>query len=503
MSSKKPKTNTIDTGSYTDILSRGISKKTCEKMGIKATKYTGKLSGQQLEDEKLVIFETYSNGEPVHQKIRSLSNKKIMTQRGDTSVTELFGQHTCIPNNKFFITITEGEFDAATIVESTHVPGKNFEYPAVSVRNGAQSAAKDIKANLEWLLRWKYVVLNFDNDEAGKKAIKECLKLFQPWQVRVCLMPLKDANEMLLKGRGNEIKSLLWKAKEITPKSIVQARDIRERILKKPEMGVSWPFPTLTKHTYGIHPKKIYTIGAGSGIGKTEFLTTITEHLILQENQKVGGVFLESDPEEIFRGVIGLKLGVRLNVPGQEWNEDLVDKTISLYDDKLYLFDASQDGVQGSTWEGVKSKITYMVQGLGIKYIILDHLTALACHMQEERKGLDKLMAELGSLVKSLDFTLFLVSHLSAPPSGEATYEEGRPVTARAFRGSQSIQYWSAIMLGLERNKLAEDAEERNIMKVRVLKDRFTGSADGLVLPLRYDNINGGFSEIDPSEGEI
>ena len=73
---------------------------------------------------------------------------------------------------------------------------------------------------------------------------------------------------------------MLFNAKSFKPKSIVQASDIRDRIKTKPKMGLSWPWETLTKATYGIHPKKIYTIGAGSGIGKTEILTSITNHIV-------------------------------------------------------------------------------------------------------------------------------------------------------------------------------------------------------------------------------
>jgi twinkle protein len=337
-------------------------------------------------------------------------------------------------------------------------------------------------------------MLGFDSDEPGRRAQAECAELFDPTHIKFITWAEKDPNELLVTGRGQEIVSAILAAKGNKPKSIIQASDILGSILSRPECGISWPWPTLTKATYGIHPNKIYTIGAGSGIGKTEVLLNLVGHLIENEGVKVGGMFLESAPEEIYLRMAGYALGQRLHVPGAEWDEEQIKGAIDKYDDKLYLYSVARAGEAGSSWEQVKTKIQYMVKGLGIKYIILDHLTALACHMKEERKGLDSCMAELGALVHSLGCTIFLVSHLAKPSEGPG-YEEGRMVTANAFRGSQSIQYWSAFMLGLERNKLAEDPADRLLTKVRVLKDRFSGEADGLTLHLKYNTLKGRLEE--------
>ena len=46
-------------------------------------------------------------------------------------------------------------------------------------------------------------------------------------------------------------------------------------------------------------------------------------------------------------------------------------------------------------------------------------------------------------------------------------------------------------MLGIERNTLHEDPEERNKGLIRVLKDRFSGSATGRTVGFRYDKDTG------------
>jgi twinkle protein len=371
--------------------------------------------------------------------------------------------------------------------------GKNWA--VVSLTRGSKGITNDIKKNFEWLNGWGNIILALDSDEAGRAAAKEAQALLDPSKVKVVEWPAKDANELLVQGKQDIIRDSIMNAKSVRPESIIRASDIIDEILHKPEYGISWPWETLTKATYGIHPKRIYTIGGGSGLGKTEFLINLVGHLIGKEKVQVGAMFLESTPAEIYLRVAGYFMEQRLHVPGCVWNEQEIRDTLDHLDNSLYLYSMALAGEKGSSWEAVKNKIIFMAKGLGIKYIILDHLTALACHMKDERKELDACMAELGALVHTLDITLFLVSHLSKPSEGKS-YEEGRMVTANAFRGSQSIQYWSAFMLGLERNKLAENPEERNLTKVRVLKDRFSGEADGLQMYLKYNQGNGRLEEL-------
>jgi twinkle protein len=467
-------------GEYADLPSRGISKHTCQRFEYQ----TGKHNGTYVHIANYLD----SEGKPIAQKIRT--KDKQMYWKGDASKVGFYGQWMYEPGPNKNLIIVEGEIDALTVRQ---VLGNKVNC-VVSIPSGTNSAVKTCKANMEWLLRWGSIYLAFDSDEAGRKAQAEVADLFDPTVIKFVTWPMKDPNELLVSGRGGDIITAIQEAKDNKPQSIIQASDIMGSILSRPEYGTPWPWPTLTQATYGIHPNKIYTIGAGSGIGKTEFLINLVGHFTHDLKEPLGGLFLESSPAEIYLRTAGWVLGQRLHIPGQEWDEESIQRTVETFQDTLYLYDLSKEGSSGSSWDSVKAKIIYMVKGLGIKYIILDHLTALACHFKDERKELDRCMAELGALVHQLGCTVFLVSHLAKPSEGPG-YEEGRMVTANAFRGSQSIQYWSAFMLGLERNKLAEDPTERQLTKVRVLKDRFSGEADGLTLHLKYNTLNGRLEE--------
>lgn len=470
-----------------EIPNRGLSKQACAKMGYHVGRYTGYIGygdDRRYCDNELVHVANYYDefNNVVKQKIRT--KDKEFKWLGDTTKDGMFGMHAFKPTENLFVTVVEGELDAVSVVEACGT------FPVVSIANGSGSAARELAKHSEYLNGFKHVVLCLDQDEPGRKAAKECvdsgIKIGGLYNAK---LSLKDPNEMLIKGKAHELKKALFDAGEVRPDSIKSISEIREK-LKPVEMGISWPWSYLTQLTYGIRSKQIYTFGAGSGIGKTEVLGQVQTHLVKQ-GEKIGIISFEQTPDENLVRLLGSYVGRRLHVPGVELDMDELDPIMDDLNEKVYWYDHFGSCDLDSTL----AKIRYMVKGLGIKYIFLDHLTALAAGMKDERKGLDEAMSTIGALVQELDFTLFLVSHLSKPSEGKS-YEEGRRVTPHAFRGSNSIQYWSTFMFGLERNKLSDDPDERLITTFRIIKDRQTGDSDGSVTALKYNRLNGRLEEI-------
>ena len=129
--------------------------------------------------------------------------------------------------NQKMITITEGELDAMSV---SKVQGN--KWPVVSVPSGAKSAKKYIKKNLEYLESFEKVVLMFDNDEAGNIASIECAQLFSPKKALVSKLPLKDANDMLVSGRGKDIINHIWNARPYTPEGIIAGADTWDLVMQ-------------------------------------------------------------------------------------------------------------------------------------------------------------------------------------------------------------------------------------------------------------------------------
>ena len=69
---------------------------------------------------------------------------------------------------------------------------------------------------------------------------------------------------------------------------------------------------------------------------------------------------------------------------------------------------------------------------------------------------------------------MIIISHLKKP-SGDASFEEGGVISLDDLRGSGTLKQIPDEIIALERNQQAADEYEKNKIKLRVLKNRFTG----------------------------
>lgn len=468
------------TGEVKPLLKRGINEETCAKFGY--------IVGQKASGEKVQLAPYFKDGKLVAQHYRTAA--KDFGWIGDSKDVDLFGQHLWRDAGKMVV-ITEGEIDAMTVSQL-----QGNKWPVVSLPNGAQSAKKCVARALEWLENFDSVILMFDMDEPGRIAVEECAQLFKPGKCKVASLPLKDANEMLLAGRGAEVIDAVWGAKEFRPDGIVTLADLKDDLNKTIENGLPWVFPTLNELTHGRRYGELYAVGAGTGVGKTDVLTQQVEYDISVLKQPVGLFFLEQTPVETGKRLAGKHANKLFHIPGAGWTQDelhvAVDKLIGA--GNCYLYDS-----WGATeWDSIKSRIRFLRHAQGVRIFYLDHLTALAAAEDDERTALERIMSEMAALAKELQVVIIFVSHL-ATPEGKP-HEEGGRVMIRHFKGSRAIGFWSHYMIGLERDQQAPDEKERQRTTVRLLKARFDGSKTGSTFFLGYDVTTGRLSEVSEEE---
>ena len=421
---------------------------------------------------------TYFNKdkEPIAQKLRYPD--KTFKFIGVPKEAGLYGQQLW-GDNGLKLTITEGEIDALSV--ATAFDGK---YPVVSIPNGSQSAKREISKQIEWISSFKEIYLWFDNDEQGRKAVEECLLLLPAGKVKVIThSEFKDANDVLVNEGKKGVVQAFYNATTHRPDGVMSPEELLEEVSKPVEMGIPWVFDELTKATFGRRKGEIYGIGAGVGIGKTDFLTQQIAYDINTLNRKVGLFFLEQKPSETLRRIAGKIDGTAYHIPNEKWSQDELNTTVKTIIDNNNLFLYNNFG--SATWDIIEHKIRYMVHSLEVEFIYLDHLTAMSSHENDERRYLDGLMENIASLAQELNIVIHFVSHLTTPSTG--SHEEGARVEAKHFRGSRSIMQWAYILLGLERNNQHADVEERKKTIIRVLKERYTGQGVGKTVSLKYN----------------
>lgn len=324
----------------------------------------------------------------------------------------------------------------------------------------------------------------FDMDEPGRKAALECVELFPPGKAKIATLSMKDPNELLQAGKDQEIITAIWNAKAYRPDGLVSVEDLEDDLDKPIEQGLPWFLDSLTKITFGRRYGEVYGFGAGTGIGKTDFLTQQIDYDINTLGLKAGLIFLEQKPTETVVRVAGKNKGKRFHVPDGTWTGEERKAAVSEMRGKVTLYDSF-----GQTdWPVIANKIRFMAVSEGIRIFYLDHLTAMA-DTADEKGSLEQIMKEMAGLAMELQIIIHFVSHLTTPDG--KPHEEGGQVSIRHFKGSRAIGFWSYFMFGLERNQQAEDPVVKSTTIFRVLKDRYTGQATGHLLYLGYDPTTG------------
>jgi len=347
-----------------------------------------------------------------------VANKNFLIA-GDFNGATLFGQHLFSKGGRY-ITICEGELDALSAFQMM-----GAKYPVVSVRNGAQAALKDCKAQFEYIDSFENIILAFDVDEVGQKAAQAVAELFGG-KVKIMKMRtgLKDASDYLQRKADPAFIEDWWKADPYVPDGIIQGSslwDVVSQPIDKAE--VDYPYSGINKLTYGIRKGELVMITAGSGLGKSQFLREIVWHILSKTEDNIGMMFLEEGVRKTARSLMSLALNKPIHLPDVDVTEEELKDGFArtLGTDRLYLF----DHFGSSNLDNIVNRVRYMAKGLGCGYVVLDHISIIVSggDVGDERKALDAIMTRLRMLVQETGISLLCVSHLKRPES--KGHEEG------------------------------------------------------------------------------
>lgn len=473
-------------GQYVDLTARGIQKETCQKFGY----WIGKVNGKPHQ-----IANYYDEtGTLVGQKLRD--KDKEFTVRGKVKGESLFGKHLWNGGKK--IVVTEGEIDCLSVAQL-----QNSKYPVVSIPQGAKSAKKCLSANYEYFDQFDEIILMFDMDEPGRKAVEECAPVLPSGKVKVAVLPLKDANECLLAGKGKDVMDQVFNASPWIPDGVVSASSLKDRVkefastMKTTGLLFSGQ-PELNRMTMGARGGEVIMVTSGSGMGKSTF---VRQQMLMWQRagSKVGLAMLEEAVEETMMDLMGLDNQVRLRQRQELIDEIISDGRFDEWYDKLFGGDGFHlyDTFAESEEDRLFSKLAYMVDGLECNVVLLDHISIVVSGMEDnsdERKTIDRIMTKLKAFAKAKGVVVVVICHLKNPEKGKS-HEEGRPVSITDLRGSGSLRQLSDTIIALERN---QQGDNPNRVNLRLLKCRFTGDT-GVAGSMEYNKVSGW---LEPCEAE-
>lgn len=444
------------------LSTRKLSKKVVDHFNVKMET---SIDGQPVAH----LYPYTKDGQTVAYKKRTLP--KDFSVVGNFKNVELFGQS--ITSNGKFLVITEGELDAMAVAQAFYDHYGKF-YAVVSVPSA--SMINTILENRDWVRKFKEVILMFDQDEAGRTATEKAAKIIGADKTKIAKYNTKDPSDLYKEYGKDGVMQAIWGAETYCPAGILVGEAIWKQFKERQDIK-SVPYPDclqgLNEKLDGIRQGEITLFTSGTGSGKSTVIKEIILDILDKTDDKVGLISLEESIGDTAEKFISMALKRPLHGHPPITEEDLrlgYDKVFG--DERMILLDH-----QGSVSDtSLLDKIEYMAL-MGCKYLVLDHITIAVSEGAEGMTGneaVDKVMSDLLKIVKKHNVWLGLISHLRKAQGGRS-FEEGHLASIDDIKGSGSIKQISFDIIAFARNLVAEDDAERNTIKLRVLKSRFTG----------------------------
>ena len=455
------------------IKERGIDGSTAEKYKV-TTDYS---------DDVEAIFPRFnSEGQHVANQIRLID--KDFRSQGDPKSAALFGQQL-FPEGGRSITITEGYYDTLSAFQMT-----GSRYPNVGVQS-ASTAKKEVVNSFEYLNSFDEIIINFDNDEPGQKAAKDCAVLFNPGKVRILsLGKFKDASDYLVNGLSKDYINEWFRAPPYMPDGLLLGNDpsLLDNIVnyKEPE-SIPFPWQGLNRSLYGLRLGEMTLFLADTGVGKTTFMKEIeysllTNEDLIERNYGVGFLHLEEPKRDTAIGLMSIYRNKPLHLPDvQKTTEEMIEAYNAVVNtDRVVIY----DHFGSNDIDIILSKVRHMA-ALGCRYVFLDHLSIVVSDQSgDERKQLDEISTKLKTLTLNLNICLVAVIHIN---------RQGQ------VRGSAGPEQVSNNVVRLVRDKNDVDDWRRNVTAMFVEKCRLSGRT-GPAAWVYYNSMNGRLEEITDRE---
>ena len=347
---------------------------------------------------------------------------------------------------------------------------------------GESGAAKQAQLRYEFCDKFSKIVVAMDQDEAGKEAAEKLAKVLPRGKVFIMNMRYKDADTYIAKGKEKEFIQDYWNARPWSPAGLYTADQLYDAALAHISMErLPMPsfLPTLNRMLGGGVPKGgcIVLIAAASSIGKTTLLNQCLVEWIMNDNERFGVVSLEATAGDYAANLISYYTKTRyMGIESREQRIQMMSseptkqaaKELFTREDGSPRFVLCDD--RGEKLDVMQKKIEEMIKAMGCTAILIDVtsdlLSGLTVAEQEVHMDWQK------KLTKETGVTLINVVHIRKAASGQKEGSRGAAVSDESIMGSSTLYKSAAIIIGLERDKMAEDDFVRNTTKVKLLKNR-------------------------------
>lgn len=478
------------------------------------------------------LFQRDSNGEIIrtyYPETKSTFKGELNSLRGYKSrdLPKVFGRHNVgivgtsndlSGSHKFtsggkWILVVGGEEDklaAAQMLRDYQIQRKQEDYDRIAVVGihcGEGSLAKVCANSYDFLDTFEEIILCMDNDEAGRKAVQEAVKVLPENKVKVMTTSLKDCSEMLQQGKQKQFISNFYDAKPLVEtgiqSSVDAAQGVREHLLSE---KITLP-PQMSKLQAAMRggiksSGAIVNIIGLTSIGKSFFSDTLLHHWIYHSPLVPTVLTIERTASELILDLYSYHIEQNLTwfEDGRDALEYLERDQVKTMCEDMLMDEYGQprfhviDSRTGDIKE-LEKQLEKAMKSLGSRLFVLDVLTdvirSLPLDKQEEHMLWQKQMKKEGAIFVNILHTTknAASSDFSSKKQDEVTDDtKFKRVSEYDILGSGTIPQSADINIVLNRNKMANDRVVKNTTYVDMPKCRggLTGSD---ICKLYYDPL--------------
>lgn len=477
-----------DTSSKLQAPYRGLLPEVCERHGVRwiYDETTGQVA------EMWFPATIIENGEVKTTGYKIRKRPKDFRSIGYVGRANTFGGQTLTIAET--LVIVGGEIDlisADQMLDSVRRYNKTIN--VVTPLLGEGSVYDCIKANFEYVNKHKKIILCLDNDDAGRAAAEECLKILPRDKVFVANLRYKDPNKYLEhKDADKFAQDAFWNVSPAENYGIINSGMLFEFALESTEEddGIQLPSYLMDlKDMVPIIPKSSIVLFAGqTSSGKTTFMEEFKDSIIFDSKKRTAIFSFEDNAKQYGLKIASRAMGIKLaRLPKAEQRQLLLDHRDKvekmLYDeDGNDRFVFIEEGF--STTQQAKDVILHSIKVLNCEVVVIDPLQNLiGTKPNEEQRDFMLFLEEC----KRLYGTIFLLGvHIRKVGNGEKSASEGAFFNEDDIEGSGSIAKSATLTFAIFRDKNAETERERNTTILGVLKNRAFGETSQIACKIFY-----------------
>lgn len=354
----------------------------------------------------------------------------------------------------------------------------------VSPTIGESGAHKQIQGQYEFFTKWKKIIVMMDADDAGREAAQKIAKVLPRGKVFIMETRYKDSDEYIKLGKEKEFIQDYWKAKAYTPAGLHSSAEMYSAALDYVKLE-RLPMPPFLRKVEemlggGIPRGYLCMWAAGTSSGKSTVINQALTWWVMNTQEVIGVLSLEATLGELSTNLLSSYTKTKFAAIRDPEEREKLLKTDYVQQAAEELF-TKEDGSprfyvcddRGSTRKEVEAKVEQMIAEMGITVLVVDVLSdilsGLSISEQEEHMAWQK------SIIKAYNVTIHNIVHIRKAQSSGDSASLGAEITEDQLFGTSSIAKSAGVTIALVRNKMAEDDDERNTIKVRLLKNRSMG----------------------------